>query len=138
MGTDHPALFSKLLYTSKPHWIHSKPKDLDDGVLECDFKFQHVEKFIKCIVFETKKGLIVALECDRRALTPGQFACLYKNNECLGSAKITGAGPSRFALNLLRKNFNIFRDMQCKLFKTSEAINDQDDNSNLQKIVSVQ
>lgn len=104
-GTSHPALFSDLLYTSPPYWIHSRPKELEDGgIYECDFKFQHVENLISCKLCETHKGLIVTLQSHRRALTPGQFAVFYKDNECLGSAKIVNAGPSNFVLYWLENN----------------------------------
>ncbi|KAF2893696.1 hypothetical protein ILUMI_12469 [Ignelater luminosus] len=104
-GTHHPALFSGLLYTSPPYWIHSRPKELEDGgIYDCDFKFQHVENFIPCKISETHKGLVVILQTNRRALTPGQFAVFYKNDECLGSAKIVNAGPSNFILHWLENN----------------------------------
>lgn len=80
------------MFTDKPHWIHSQPDSLKAGnVLECGFKFQQVESITDCTVCETDKGLIIKLPKERRSLTPGQYAVLYKNGECLGSAKIMWA-----------------------------------------------
>lgn len=101
-GTNHPALNGTLIFTSEPHWITSQPDDLQSGnILECDFKFQHIETLTRCKVCQTKKGLIIKTAHEKRALTPGQYAVLYKDGECLGSAKITYA-PSNFTLNYLK------------------------------------
>lgn len=100
-GTYHPALYSSLLFTSEPHWISSQPLDLQAGnILECDFKFQHIETLTKCSVCQIKKGLVIKIACEKRALTPGQYAVLYKDGECLGSAKIVFS-PTSFTVNYL-------------------------------------
>lgn len=67
---------------------------LKNSVFECEFKFQHVETLRKCTLCETNSGLIVSLACPLRAITPGQYAVFYKDNECLGSARISNNGPS--------------------------------------------
>lgn len=68
---------------------------------------------------QTEKGLIIKLERDKRALTPGQYAVLYKNGECLGSAKIMWS-PSNFTVNYLANRAN--EKLQCEIekFKTTE------------------
>lgn len=101
-GTNHPALHNSLLFTNKPHWIHSPPEELKSvGLLECGFKFQHIETVIDCTVCETTKGLIIKLHQNRRSLTPGQYAVLYKDKECLGSAKIIWS-PTCFTTDWLK------------------------------------
>ncbi|KAF5275073.1 hypothetical protein FQA39_LY07010 [Lamprigera yunnana] len=106
-GTDHPALYTESLYTSQPHWISICPEEIQNGeVLECDFKFQHIENYIRCQVYKVSSGLIVILETPRRSITPGQFAVFYKDRECLGCAKITNAGPSFQLLNLFESANN--------------------------------
>lgn len=80
------------MFTNKPHWIHSKPDLLKSGsILKCGFKFQQIESVTDCAVCETDKGLIIKLPKIKRSLTPGQYATLYKDGECLGSAKIMWA-----------------------------------------------
>lgn len=71
------------------------------GVLDCGFKFQHVEEIVDCSVYENDKGLIIKLYRDKRSLTPGQYAVLYNDNECLGSAKILHS-PINFILDYLK------------------------------------
>ncbi|KAJ3647703.1 hypothetical protein Zmor_019566 [Zophobas morio] len=102
-GTKHPFLYTNLIFTSKPYWIHSKPKDLENGdILDCDFKFQHTKHWVPCKVCQTDKGLVIKVNKYKRAVTPGQYAVLAKNGECLGSAKITNSGPSYFTLYYLQ------------------------------------
>lgn len=101
-GTDHPALHGCLMFTDNPHWIHSQPNELKcGGILECGFKFQQIESIAQCVVCETNKGLVIKLLEERRALTPGQYAVLYKNGECLGGAKIMSA-VTNFNINWLK------------------------------------
>lgn len=113
-------LNSTLLFTTEPHWITSQPPELRTGdILECDFKFQHVETFTKCRVCQTHKGLIVKLGQDKRALTPGQYAVLYKNGECLGSAKIVWS-PSNFTINYLKNRADSKLQSEIAKFKTEQ------------------
>lgn len=96
-GWYHAALFSDLFITDKAHWIHSKPKELvNNGVLECEFKFQHVQVLQPCTLCESKNGLVVNLNNPIRALTAGQYAVFYRDNECLGSARIIHPGPCQY------------------------------------------
>lgn len=60
-----------------------------------------MEEIVDCSVYETDKGLIIKLYRDKRSLTPGQYAVLYSDNECLGSAKILHS-PINFILDYLR------------------------------------
>ncbi|KAM3961480.1 LOW QUALITY PROTEIN: mitochondrial tRNA-specific 2-thiouridylase 1 [Aphomia sociella] len=88
-GTKHPALWNNLCFTNKPHWIHSEPTELSsNGVLDCFFRFQHTKPLVPCRVVNNSVGLTIILGNNLRALTEGQYGVLYKDNECLGSAKI--------------------------------------------------
>lgn len=105
MGTHHPALHSKQFLTSRPHWIANIPHEIINGdVLNCQFTFQHTHALVSCRVVQTQNGLVVRLAADTRALTEGQFAVFYRNNECLGSAKILAVAPTNYTLEWLNRN----------------------------------
>ncbi|VEN50583.1 unnamed protein product [Callosobruchus maculatus] len=97
-GTKHPILYTRLFFTSEPHWIHSKPKVLEENfILECQFKFQHSQDWVPCQICQTKSGLTVKLNGYKRAITAGQYAVFAKDGECLGSARIVNSGVSNFS-----------------------------------------
>lgn len=98
-GTDHPALYTDLLYADKPCWIDRDPFESSAAsVLECSFRFQHTKPLVECSVVRTlaagRPGVMVRLKEPLRAITPGQFAVFYRADECLGSARILEPGPS--------------------------------------------
>lgn len=70
--------------------------------MECDFKYQHIHPTMRCKVTQTTKGLVIILEHLVRSIAPGQYAVLYRDGECLGSARIVSPGPSALILNLLQ------------------------------------
>lgn len=89
-GHNHPALFNSVVSTGLPHWIHTEPEDLKNGqVLTCWMRFQHGKPLTGCLITKCfDGGLEVKLDQSLRALTPGQYCVFYKDNECLGSARI--------------------------------------------------
>ncbi|KAK9892228.1 hypothetical protein WA026_019029 [Henosepilachna vigintioctopunctata] len=105
-GTEHNILYSKLFFTSTPHWIAGKPEELqNEDILECEFQFQNTQDWVPCVIFECNKGLIVQLKTTKRAVTPGQYAAFCKGNECLGSARIVYTPVSEFSVNYMN-NFS--------------------------------
>ncbi|KYN12809.1 Mitochondrial tRNA-specific 2-thiouridylase 1 [Trachymyrmex cornetzi] len=100
-GTTHSALYTDFLITRKIHWISEEPCELrwNNGVLNCNFRFQHRDPLIACRVYKMSNGrLFIRLDVPLRAITKGQYAVLYSGEECLGSSMITYAGPSYFVL----------------------------------------
>ncbi|KOC65560.1 Mitochondrial tRNA-specific 2-thiouridylase 1 [Habropoda laboriosa] len=99
-GTDHPALYSDFVVTNTPHWISSEPSEFSSFKLfDCDFRYQHRDTLIPCTIHQNSKNqLLIHVNQPLRAITEGQFAVLYKGEECLGSAVITFCGPSYFSL----------------------------------------
>lgn len=92
-GGNHPGLFTNILYTEKPHWIDANPFGYAN-IVRCKFRFQHMDRLIGCTMCPTVDGLFIKLDLPLRALTPGQYAVFYANDECLGGARITNPGPS--------------------------------------------
>ncbi|KFB35610.1 AGAP011960-PA-like protein [Anopheles sinensis] len=102
-GHDHPLLFTDMVYAEDPVWINV-PRGLEEGrVVRCQFRFQHTKPLVDCSLIETivacgdgarKRQLFVKLDKPLRAITPGQYAVFYRNEECFGSARILQPGPS--------------------------------------------
>ncbi|XP_002734665.1 mitochondrial tRNA-specific 2-thiouridylase 1-like [Saccoglossus kowalevskii] len=102
-GSHHPALFYQTMITEPLYWIRqSPPKLLEKKMFECDFRFQHVNvhPLVRCTVtVNDKQQGIISLQQPLRALTAGQFAVLYDEDECLGGARIMKTGPSLYELS---------------------------------------
>ena len=73
-GTNHPALFVQFFFAARPHWIHSVPQPLlQEGMFECDFRFQHAKPLLKCVlIITTSSEVLIRLARPLRAITPGQ------------------------------------------------------------------
>ncbi|XP_024875846.1 mitochondrial tRNA-specific 2-thiouridylase 1 [Temnothorax curvispinosus] len=72
-GTTHPALYTDFLITREIHWINEEPRELNNGVLTCNFRFQHRNPLIGCRVYKMSNGrLFIRLDAPLRAITKGQ------------------------------------------------------------------
>ncbi|XP_016312907.1 mitochondrial tRNA-specific 2-thiouridylase 1 [Sinocyclocheilus anshuiensis] len=99
--TNHPALFRDTIQTDRFHWIAEDPpvELVRTQMMECLFRFINRMPLTPCTVTLNLDGSVwVMLKEPIRALTPGQFAVLYKGDECLGSGKIIRLGPTQFTL----------------------------------------
>ncbi|KAM8908009.1 mitochondrial tRNA-specific 2-thiouridylase 1 isoform 2-T2 [Spinachia spinachia] len=99
--TNHPALFRDTVGTDRFHWltIDPPPELIKTQMMECHFRFIHQMPLTPCTVTLNMNGSVwITLSQPIRALTPGQFAVLYKGEECLGSGKIMQLGPSEYTL----------------------------------------
>uniref|UniRef100_A0A1B6DM22 Uncharacterized protein n=1 Tax=Clastoptera arizonana TaxID=38151 RepID=A0A1B6DM22_9HEMI len=99
-GKSHPSLWGQFLRTYKPHWIHSIPAELTSNkILFCDFRFRHNQPLAPCKLLRLPSdNLVINVMVPIQSIAKGQFAVFYRGNECLGSAKITAAGPSLYSL----------------------------------------
>lgn len=99
--TNHPSLFRDTVRTDRFHWltVDPPPELVRTQMMECHFRFIHQMPLIPCTVTLNMDGTVwISLSQPVRALTPGQFAVLYKGDECLGSGKIIQLGPSEYTL----------------------------------------
>ncbi|CAD7087611.1 unnamed protein product [Hermetia illucens] len=90
-GTDHPSLHTQDVFTGTPFWIRETAFGSVHS-LTCKFRFQHTKPLVDCTIYQSNDeqvGLYVKLHEPLRAITPGQYAVFYLDEECLGAARIT-------------------------------------------------
>ncbi|KYN39993.1 Mitochondrial tRNA-specific 2-thiouridylase 1, partial [Trachymyrmex septentrionalis] len=73
-STTHSALYTDFLITRKIHWISEEPCELKwhNGVLNCNFRFQHRDPLIACRVYKMSNDrLFICLDAPLRAIIKG-------------------------------------------------------------------
>ncbi|WP_338516159.1 tRNA 2-thiouridine(34) synthase MnmA [Candidatus Legionella polyplacis] len=85
-GINNFLLYSKNIYCEPIHWL-LKPFKFP---FNCFAKIRHGYNQELCTVFECNDSLDYYIEFYylQRAINPGQYIVFYKNNQCLGGAKI--------------------------------------------------
>ena len=95
VGTNNdPALFKKQIIITNVSWIAGQMPKLP---LKCKVRLRHRQELQDAIISALfKKGragvgsrsIVVKFTKPQRAVTPGQYAVFYLNNECLGGGEI--------------------------------------------------
>ncbi|KKQ28166.1 MAG: tRNA-specific 2-thiouridylase MnmA [Candidatus Magasanikbacteria bacterium GW2011_GWC2_37_14] len=89
-----PLLYKKEIIIYNVNWINefTRRSISEGGPLKCKVRLRHRQQLQDCVVSPLNKGgrggLLVHFTHPQRAVTPGQFAVFYKNNECLGGGVI--------------------------------------------------
>ncbi|EKD49138.1 MAG: hypothetical protein ACD_63C00257G0005 [uncultured bacterium] len=78
-------LYKFFFRIEKNNWICREPK----FPLRCKTKIRYLAPFADAVVNEDSKGFFVQLKKRQRAVTSGQSAVFYKNDELLGGGIIT-------------------------------------------------
>ncbi|MGI9331257.1 MAG: tRNA 2-thiouridine(34) synthase MnmA [Gammaproteobacteria bacterium] len=93
-GREHSALWDSTLVTGQPSWVAGEPAALiNQGSLACTAKTRYRQQDAPCrVVRRADAGLAVEFEQPQWAVTPGQYAVFYQDDECLGGAVIERTG----------------------------------------------
>ena len=89
-GNNHPRLFANGLYLTDLHWIQDSP----DLPLICQSKIRYRQADQSCRLERYGDRYKVTFDCPQRAVTPGQYACFYDNDLCLGGGIIESTIPA--------------------------------------------
>ena len=84
---DQQLLYDNTFICRQLHWQGSKPK----LPLKCRVKLRYRQREQGCVIGEYKKdeGYNIALDSKQRAITKGQYAVFYLENQCIGGGKIS-------------------------------------------------
>jgi tRNA-specific 2-thiouridylase len=89
-GHDHPLLFSSTLRVEQLTWVSGPPQATP---LRCTAKVRYRQADQPCVLHLTADGTgTVVFDRPQRAVTPGQYAVFYQDDECLGGGVIAKAG----------------------------------------------
>ena len=84
-GNDHPALFSDQLITREIHWIDGIGPSLP-ARLQVKTRYRQPDQ--PALVEAIEAGFAVTFDNHQRAVAPGQWACFYDGDWCLGGGII--------------------------------------------------
>ncbi|MEP4888779.1 MAG: tRNA 2-thiouridine(34) synthase MnmA [Aliiglaciecola sp.] len=85
-GADHPALYSVGLIANQLHWVDRLGPQQET---RCAVKTRYRQEDIPCTVTSLPDGQIkVLFDEPQKAVTPGQSAVFYQQDECLGGGII--------------------------------------------------
>lgn len=80
-----PLLYKKEITIDDVRWVSGQEPKFP---LTSEVRLRHRQALQKCRIMNNESGIMVEFGKPQRAVTPGQFAVLYKNGECLGGGVI--------------------------------------------------
>lgn len=89
-GQSHPGLFREALKIQKSeiHWVREDLKLKANEQMNVLVRIRYRQPLQKAILYQTKEDLYIHFEVAQSAITPGQFAAWYVDNELIGSGVI--------------------------------------------------
>ena len=90
-GAQHPGLFRKVLFIQNDeiHWIREDMRLKNGETLKVDARIRYRQPLQNAIAYKFEDGLYVEFESAQSAITEGQFAAFYINEELVGSGVIS-------------------------------------------------
>jgi tRNA-specific 2-thiouridylase len=90
-GNDNPALFCDNMQVNEVFWIGTAPHL--PASLMVKTRYRQADQV--CTIEQSNKGYAVKFEQPQRAVTPGQWACFYDGEICLGGGIIASTGTDQ-------------------------------------------
>lgn len=90
-GEDHPGLMKKALYIQEDeiHWVRKDMALKTDETMEVMVKIRYRQASQKATLHKVEQGMYISFEQAQKAITEGQFAVWYVENELIGSGVIS-------------------------------------------------
>ncbi|MBN4085346.1 tRNA 2-thiouridine(34) synthase MnmA [Flavobacteriaceae bacterium AH-315-B10] len=90
-GKSHPGLYKKALFITKEelHWIREDLALNTDETLDVSARIRYRQPLQKARLHKVESGLYLAFEKPQSAITEGQFAAWYLEDELVGSGVIS-------------------------------------------------
>ena len=90
-GANHPGLFKKALriQPSEIHWIRQDLTLNDGESMQVMVRIRYRQELQKATLHKFQSGLYVSFDAPQSAITEGQFAAWYLNDELIGSGVIS-------------------------------------------------
>jgi tRNA-specific 2-thiouridylase len=95
-GNQHPALFSQALYCDEITWIDGVGPKLP-ATLSAKTRYRQPDQ--ACQIMREGEQYRVTFVEPQRAVTPGQWLCLYDGDVCLGGGIIEATEPDKQSRN---------------------------------------
>ncbi len=90
-GKLHPGLYRRGLFIDKSelHWIREDMGLPAGETMDVMARIRYRQTLEKAVLHSVENGAYLIFEKPQSAISPGQFAAWYQNNECLGSGVIS-------------------------------------------------
>jgi tRNA-specific 2-thiouridylase len=82
---DDALLYKKEVPLSEVSWVSGQAPKLP---LQSEVRLRHRQELQKAQVTEKDGRIVLVFTAPQRAVTPGQFAVIYKDKECLGGGVV--------------------------------------------------